>query len=81
MKYIYTTASGIYKEISDKTEPFKIDNDSLDFEKLNKFIVDNSELIRKTNAKVNYANKVLSDLPQFFSIIENLLSHMRYIFK
>lgn len=81
LKYIYTTASGVYKEISDKTEPFKIDNDSLDFEKLNKFIVDNSELIRKTNAKVNYANKVLSDLPQFFSIIENLLSHMRYIFK
>lgn len=81
LKYIYTTSSEVYKKISDGTEPFKLDNEALDFSRLNKFIVDNSELIRLTNNKVNYANKVLSDLPQFFSIIEDLVVHLKYIFK
>ena len=81
LKYIYTVAATTYKKLSDETEPFKVDNESLDFDRLNQFIVLNSELIRKTNAKVNYANKIIADLPQFLSILENLLLHLKYIFK
>lgn len=80
LKYIYTNVSKEFAALSDATGDFNLPDGGLDFMKLNTFVTDNAEKIRLLNGKLNYANKVISDLPHFMAISEELITHLKFIY-